>query len=153
MIALPNGARILPATKPVDFRKGAHSLAVQAAEVLDADPFSGAVLVFRPRRPDQDPGLGWRWPGAGLEAARGRRVPLARDRGRRATPDAARGPRRTNASHPIQAPPFLSGWALIPNSVSRFRVNPRPASATTSSANDGGAGTAAAPDGGARVAV
>jgi transposase len=34
----------------VDFRKGAHSLAALAAEVLGADPFSGAVLVFRSRR-------------------------------------------------------------------------------------------------------
>jgi transposase len=41
MIAPPAGARILLATKPVDFRKGAHSLAALAAEVLGADPFSG----------------------------------------------------------------------------------------------------------------
>jgi transposase len=39
MIALPAGARILLATKPVDFRKGAHGLAALAAEVLGADPF------------------------------------------------------------------------------------------------------------------
>ena len=45
MIAPPSGARILLATRPVDFRKGAHSLAALAAEVLGADPFSGAVLV------------------------------------------------------------------------------------------------------------
>jgi transposase len=53
MITLPAGARILLATKPVDFRKGAHSLAALAAEVLGADPFSGAVLVFRSRRADR----------------------------------------------------------------------------------------------------
>jgi transposase len=41
------------ATRPVDFRKGAHSLAALAAEVLRQDPFSGAVLVFRSRRADQ----------------------------------------------------------------------------------------------------
>ncbi len=52
MIAPPAGARILLATRPVDFRKGAHSLAALAAEVLGADPFSGAVLVFRSRRAD-----------------------------------------------------------------------------------------------------
>ncbi len=64
MIALPAGARILLATKPVDFRKGAHSLAALAAEVLDADPFSGAVLVFRSRRADRIKILVW--DGSGL---------------------------------------------------------------------------------------
>ena len=53
MIAPSSGARILLATRPVDFRKGAHSLAALAAEVLGADPFSGAVLVFRSRRADR----------------------------------------------------------------------------------------------------
>ena len=53
MIALPAGARVLLATRPVDFRKGAHALAALAAEVLDAEPFSGAVLVFRARRADR----------------------------------------------------------------------------------------------------
>ncbi|WP_198378546.1 IS66 family insertion sequence element accessory protein TnpB [Neoroseomonas rubea] len=64
MIALPAGARILLATKPVDFRKGAHSLAALAAEVLDADPFSGTVLVFRSRRADRIKIL--IWDGSGL---------------------------------------------------------------------------------------
>ena len=64
MIAPPAGARILLATKPVDFRKGAHSLAALAAEVLDADPFSGAVLVFRSRRADRIKILVW--DGSGL---------------------------------------------------------------------------------------
>lgn len=41
------------ATRPVDFRKGAHSLAALAAEVLGADPFSGVVLVFRSKRADR----------------------------------------------------------------------------------------------------
>ena len=59
MIAPPAGARILLATKPVDFRKGAHSLAALAAEVLGADPFSGAVLVFRSRRADRIKILVW----------------------------------------------------------------------------------------------
>ncbi len=64
MIAPPAGARILLATKPVDFRKGAHSLAALAAEVLDAEPFSGAVLVFRSRRADRVKILVW--DGSGL---------------------------------------------------------------------------------------
>jgi transposase len=64
VIALPAGARIMLATKPVDFRKGAHSLAALAAEVLGADPFSGAVLVFRSRRADRVKILVW--DGSGL---------------------------------------------------------------------------------------
>jgi transposase len=59
VIALPAGARILLAARPVDFRKGAHSLAALAAEVLGADPFSGAVLVFRSRRADRVKILVW----------------------------------------------------------------------------------------------
>ena len=64
MIAPSSGARILLATRPVDFRKGAHSLAALAAEMLGADPFSGAVLVFRSRRADRVKVLVW--DGSGL---------------------------------------------------------------------------------------
>ena len=53
MIALPAGVRILLASKPVDFRKGAHALAALAAAELGTDPFSGVVLVFRARRADR----------------------------------------------------------------------------------------------------
>jgi hypothetical protein len=34
MISIPPGARVLVATRPVDFRKGAHGLAALASEVL-----------------------------------------------------------------------------------------------------------------------
>ena len=64
MIAPPSGAQILLATRPIDFRKGAHSLAALAADVLGADPFSGAVLVFRSRRADRVKVL--LWDGSGL---------------------------------------------------------------------------------------
>ncbi len=64
MITLPAGARVLLATKPVDFRRGAHSLAALAAEVLDTDPFSGVVLVFRSKRADRVKILVW--DGSGL---------------------------------------------------------------------------------------
>ena len=53
MITVAAGVRVLLATKPVDFRKGAHSLAALAAEVLGEDPFSGVVLVFRAKRRDR----------------------------------------------------------------------------------------------------
>ena len=38
MINVPAGARVLLAIRPIDFRKGAHSLAVLAQEVLAEDP-------------------------------------------------------------------------------------------------------------------
>jgi len=59
MISLPAGARVLVATRPVDFRKGAHSLAAVAAEALGEDPFSGAVIVFRSKRSDRVKILVW----------------------------------------------------------------------------------------------
>ncbi|MEH3118663.1 MAG: IS66 family insertion sequence element accessory protein TnpB [Methylorubrum populi] len=50
----PTGAvRVMVATKPVDFRKGADGLAALVRESLGADPFSGAVYVFRARRADR----------------------------------------------------------------------------------------------------
>jgi transposase len=64
MITVPSGAKILLATKPVDFRRGAHSLAAFAAEMLGAEPFSGTVLVFRSRRADRVKILVW--DGSGL---------------------------------------------------------------------------------------
>src|SRR4051794_30320324 len=59
MIALPAGVRILLATKPVDFRRGAHSPAALAAAELGTDPFSGVVLVFRSKRSDRVKILTW----------------------------------------------------------------------------------------------
>jgi transposase len=53
MITIPAGARILLATRPVDFRKGAHGLAALAQEVLAEDPFSGTVIVYRAKRADR----------------------------------------------------------------------------------------------------
>ena len=59
MITIPAGARILLATRPIDFRKGAHGLAALAQEVLAEDPFSGAVIVYRARRSDRVKILVW----------------------------------------------------------------------------------------------
>jgi transposase len=59
MINVPTGARVLLATRPVDFRKGAHGLAALAQEVLAADPFSGAVIVYRAKRGDRVKILVW----------------------------------------------------------------------------------------------
>ena len=53
MISVPAGVRILLATRPVDFRRGAHALAALAAETLGESPYSGTVLVFRAKRSDR----------------------------------------------------------------------------------------------------
>jgi transposase len=53
MISVLAGARILLATRPIDFRKGAHGLATLAQEVLAEDPFCGAVIVWRSKRSDR----------------------------------------------------------------------------------------------------
>ena len=41
------------ATRPVDFRKGVDGLAALVRETMGADPFSGAVYVFRAKRADR----------------------------------------------------------------------------------------------------
>jgi transposase len=47
----PSGnLRVMVATKPVDFRKGAEGLAALVRETMRADPFSGVVYVFRAKR-------------------------------------------------------------------------------------------------------
>lgn len=64
MITVPAGVRILVATKPVDFRRGADSLAGLAKEELQRDPFSGTIFVFRSKRADRLKILAW--DGSGL---------------------------------------------------------------------------------------
>ena len=83
MINVPAGARILLATRPVDFRKGAHGLAALASQVLAEDPFSGAVIVCAPSTATGSrfccgtpAGSCW------LEAIAAGLVPLAADHGR-----------------------------------------------------------------------
>lgn len=50
----PSGAvRVMVATRPVDFRKGAEGLAALVRETMGADPFSGTVYVFRAKRADR----------------------------------------------------------------------------------------------------
>jgi transposase len=50
----PSGTvRVMVATKPVDFRKGAEGLAAIVREALQENPFSGAVYVFRSKRADR----------------------------------------------------------------------------------------------------
>ena len=56
--------QVLVATKPVDFRKQADGLAALVQASLQADPFCGAVYVFRPKRVDRVK-LVW-WDGTGI---------------------------------------------------------------------------------------
>lgn len=50
MIGPAGVIRVMVATKPVDFRKGAEGLAMLVRERLGADPFSGVIYVFRAKR-------------------------------------------------------------------------------------------------------
>jgi transposase len=59
MISIPAGARVLLATRPVDFRKGAYGLAALAQEMLSEDPFSGVAIVWRAKRSDRVKILVW----------------------------------------------------------------------------------------------
>lgn len=58
------------ATKQVDFRKGAEGLAALVRETMMADPFSGAVYVFRARRADRIKLVYWDGTGVCLFAKR-----------------------------------------------------------------------------------
>lgn len=67
----PTGAvRVMVATKPVDFRKGAEGLAALVRETMGADPFSGAVYVFRAKRADRIKLVFWDGTGVVLVAKR-----------------------------------------------------------------------------------
>lgn len=50
MIQLTPQMRLLVAVAPVDFRRGIDGLCRLCHEMLQSDPFSGAVFVFRNRR-------------------------------------------------------------------------------------------------------
>ncbi len=50
MIQITPQMRILVAVEPVDFRKGIDGLARVCRQVLQSDPFCGALFVFRNRR-------------------------------------------------------------------------------------------------------
>jgi transposase len=70
MIAAPSGVRVLIATSPVDFRKGMDGLAALVQETLKADPFSGAIFVFRAKRADRVKLICWDGTGLCLFAKR-----------------------------------------------------------------------------------
>ena len=59
MLSLLPGGRILVAVEPADGRKGIDSLAGVARSVLNGDPMSGDLFVFKTRRADQRKILAW----------------------------------------------------------------------------------------------
>jgi transposase len=70
MIGPTGTVRVLVATKPVDFRKGADGLAALVRDTMGADPFSGAVYVFRAKRTDRIKLVFWDGTGVVLVAKR-----------------------------------------------------------------------------------
>ena len=70
MIGLSGSVRVLVATRPVDFRKGAEGLAALVRDVMVADPFDGAVYVFRAKRADRVKLVFWDGTGVCLFAKR-----------------------------------------------------------------------------------
>jgi transposase len=67
----PTGAvRVMLATRPVDFRKGVDGLAALVRDTMGADPFSGAVYVFRSKRADRAKLVFWDGTGVVLVAKR-----------------------------------------------------------------------------------
>jgi transposase len=64
MIGPSAPSRVMVATRPVDFRKGAEGLGALVREAYGSDPFSGTVYVFRAKRADRVK-LIW-WDGTGV---------------------------------------------------------------------------------------
>ena len=59
MISLHPGLKVLLASRPIDFRKGVHTLAAFVAEALRADPYCGDIFVFRSKRADRLRLIAW----------------------------------------------------------------------------------------------
>ncbi|WP_066114433.1 MULTISPECIES: IS66 family insertion sequence element accessory protein TnpB [Sphingomonadales] len=59
MIIPPGPLKVMVATKPVDFRKGAVSLAALVEHELGLKPFSGVAFIFRSRRANRIKLLVW----------------------------------------------------------------------------------------------
>ena len=84
MIPIPSGMKVWLATGHTDMRKGFPGLALQVQEVLQRDPMSGHLFVFRGRRGDLLKGIWHSGDGACLFVKR-------LERGRFLWPSAADG--------------------------------------------------------------
>jgi transposase len=67
---LPAGVRVYLACGTTDMRKGFDGLAALVQKVLELDPYSGAVFLFRGKRGDLIKGLLWDGQGLVLYAKR-----------------------------------------------------------------------------------
>jgi transposase len=70
MIGPPPGTRVYLACGVSDMRRGFDSLSAQVESVLNLDPYSGAVFIFRGRRGDLLKALHWDGQGLVLYAKR-----------------------------------------------------------------------------------
>ena len=66
---IPSGAKVLLASHPVDFRKGPDGLMALVRDA-GADPFNGALYVFRAKRADRIKIVWWDGSGVCLYAKR-----------------------------------------------------------------------------------
>ena len=70
MIGPSGNVRVMVATQPVDFRKGAEGLAALVRDRMRVEPFSGVVYVFRAKRADRVKLIFWDGTGVVLVAKR-----------------------------------------------------------------------------------
>lgn len=70
MMKLPANTRVYLSCRTTDMRKGFGGLAAEAQHVLNADPFSGHLFVFRGKRGDYVKILYWDGTGMCLYAKR-----------------------------------------------------------------------------------
>ena len=69
-LALPPSTKIDLSLAPCDMRKGFDGLSAQVRNILQLDPFSGAVFLFRGKRGDRLKALVWDGSGLCLYAKR-----------------------------------------------------------------------------------
>ena len=70
MIALAPGTKVYLACRPVSMQKGFDGLSALAQQVLNADPYSGHLFLFRGKRGDYFKALYWDGSGMCLFAKR-----------------------------------------------------------------------------------
>ena len=70
MIGPPAGTRVYLACGVTDMRRGFDSLSAQVESVLNLDPYSGSIFIFRGRRGDLLKALYWDGQGLVLYAKR-----------------------------------------------------------------------------------
>lgn len=69
-LAFPPSTKVYLSLAPCDMRKGFDGLSAQVRNILQLDPFSGAVFLFRGRRGDRLKALVWDGSGLCLYAKR-----------------------------------------------------------------------------------